>query len=197
MHVDPTPHPANVTGDEDTKLTVTLGAPYYLRCFAYGWPRPTVTWWRGDSMLPFSSEAYEQKRDYTLLIRSVRLQNLGVYTCQAYNGLGKAASWSLTIQSLGPVLSNDPEDEQYKRFLVAAQDTPTTPRPVWPFRPTRMQPRPTPARAQVPYWPAPVVPTPEAHIPAPYTEPNPEIVPEQPRVYTGKINIYNIRLYYI
>lgn len=133
-------------------------------------------------MLPLFSESFEQKRDYTLLIHSVHLQNLGIYTCQAYNGLGKAASFSMTVQSLGPVHTADPEDEQYKKFLISAPDKPTTPRPVWPFRPTR---RPTPPRRPHP--------TPQAYHPAPYTDPSPEIVPdvEQPQIYTGEFFYYN------
>jgi len=48
-------------------------------------------------MLPFSSERYEQVRDYSLLIRMLERADLGPYTCQAYNGLGRAASWTITL----------------------------------------------------------------------------------------------------
>lgn len=165
LHVDPTPHPANVLGDEDPKLTVSLGAPTALLCYAYGWPRPSITWWRGDKMLPLSSTQYEQKRDYSLLIHSVKLSNLGIYTCQAYNGLGKAASYSITVQAIGPVHYTNPEDEQYVKYLVQPQ----TPRPETNVRYPE-QPRPTP----------------QQYVPQPYTEPSPEIYPEQPRTYIGK-----------
>lgn len=132
-------------------------------------------------MLPLSSSSYEQKRDYSLLIHSVKLSNLGIYTCQAYNGLGKAASYSVTVQAIGPVHYTNPEDEQYTQFLVQAPTVrPEAPRPQYPYRPEPHR-GVTPRRQH---------PTPESYIPAPYTEPNPEIlpppVPEQPRVYTGK-----------
>lgn len=180
MHVDPTPHPANVLGDEDPKLTVSLGAPTSLYCYAYGWPRPAVTWWRGNTMVPLSANSYEQNRDFSLLIHSVKLSNLGIYTCQVYNGLGKAASYSVTVQAIGPVYYTNPEDERYTKFLVEA---PTV-------KPELAQPQ---YRPQYPYRPEPgrrPAPTPQSYIPAPYTDPNPEIlpesVPEQPRVFVGK-----------
>lgn len=187
---DPSPHPASVIGDEDHKVTVSLGSPHSLHCYAVGWPRPSITWWRGDRMLPLSSSTYEQRRDYSLLIHSVKLSNLGIYTCQAYNGLGKAASWSVTVQAIGPVYSTNPEDEQYTKFLIQAPTSaPLVTKPQYPYRPTpsKYRPSPTPSR----YRPSPRRPTPEPYIPAPYTEPSPEIVPEspdQPRTYVGKFN---------
>lgn len=155
MHVEPSSHPANVLSDEtEPKVTVSLGAPTALFCYAYGWPKPSITWWRGDKMLPLSSQQYEQKRDYSLLIHSVRLSNLGIYTCQAYNGLGKAASYSVTVQAYRN--PNQPElgteEQQYLKYLVDP-----TPRPHYP-----------------------------GYVPQPYTEPSPEIIPEQPRIYYGK-----------
>lgn len=128
-------------------------------------------------MLPLSSAAYEQNRDYSLLIHSVKLSNLGIYTCQAYNGLGRAASWSVTIQAIGPVHSISPEDEPFTKYLISK---PTSmpqleqtryPYPQYPYRPVRPNQR---------------RPTPESYIPAPYTEPSPEIIPEVPRTYQGK-----------
>jgi hypothetical protein len=66
-------------------------------------------------MLPFSSERYEQLRDHSLMIRLVSLRDLGPYTCQAYNGLGKAASWTVTVFANGPV--EDRGDEQDREFI--------------------------------------------------------------------------------
>lgn len=79
-----------------------------------------MTWWRGERMLPFSSERYEQMRDHTLMIRLVSLRDLGVYTCQAYNGLGRAASWSVSLLTYGPVQVQDVADRE---FLVYVIDT--------------------------------------------------------------------------
>jgi hypothetical protein len=81
-----------------------------------------VTWWKGEKMLPFSSERYEQMRDYSLLIRLVSLRDLGPYTCQAYNGQGKAASWTVTVQTMGPVSTSDTgEDREYLQYVISAR----------------------------------------------------------------------------
>lgn len=128
-----------------------------------GWPRPFVTWWRGDKMLPLFSENYEQDTDYTLLIRSVALTNLGVYTCQAYNGVGKPASWSTILQAIGPVYNIKPEQQEYAKYLVQPPRRPTSEKPQYPYRPTR-----TPDNYS------------ETYAPIPVTQPNyyiPRVVP--------------------
>ena len=120
-------------------MTVTLNSPTILHCYAVGWPRPTVTWWRNDSMIPLSSEQYEQESDNTLRLRSVTLSSLGVYTCHAYNGVGKAAEWSTILQALGPVANVRPDQEKYTKYLVQAPQRPE--RPSYPYRPNRTQTR--------------------------------------------------------
>lgn len=92
-------------------------------------------------MLPLLSENYEQDNDYSLLIRSVALTNLGIYTCQAFNGIGsRPASWSATVQAIGPVYNIKPEHEEYTKYLVQPPRRPTTTeKPQYPYRPTRMQ----------------------------------------------------------
>ena len=116
--LEPTPRSAAVLGEDDNRLTITLGQPTSVQCYAYGWPRPFITWWRNDNMLPLLSDQYEQRSDYSLFISSVKLSNLGIYTCQAYNGLGKAASWSVTVQTFGPVTSYDSKDSDYLRYVI-------------------------------------------------------------------------------
>lgn len=69
-------------------------------------------------MLPFSSERYEQMRDHSLVVRLVTLRDLGVYTCQAYNGLGRAASWSVSLLAYGPVQVQDVEDREYLVYVI-------------------------------------------------------------------------------
>ena len=72
-------------------------------------------------MLPFSSERYEQLRDHSLLLRLVSLRDLGPYTCQAYNGLGRADSWTVEIHSPGPLPGDvQPEDQEYLQFVVGS-----------------------------------------------------------------------------
>lgn len=162
LHViDPTSRAAEVIGEEQY-VVVQLGAPAVLQCYAVGWPRPSVTWWRGERLLPFSSERYEQRRDFSLLLRTVTLRDLGPYVCQAYNGLGKATSWTLTVQAVGPSYSSDPDDTPYNIYLVApSRKDPSEPQP---------QPRPRP-----PYRP-PVEPETRPQQPQP---PQPE-QPQQP-----------------
>ncbi|XP_035703436.1 papilin isoform X2 [Folsomia candida] len=123
---DPTPHQASIV-EEDTEpnVIVSLGSAASLRCFAMGWPRPSVTWWKGEKMLPFSSERYEQMRDYSLLIRLVSLRDLGPYTCQAYNGQGKAASWTVTVQTMGPVSTSPTgEDREFLQYVISGARRP-------------------------------------------------------------------------
>ncbi|ROT65625.1 putative papilin-like isoform X6 [Penaeus vannamei] len=72
---------------------------------AVGWPRPSVTWWRGSNMLPLSSPQFEHYRHGVLVIRRVTLPSLGPYTCQVYNGRGKAKSHTVVLHALGPVHS--------------------------------------------------------------------------------------------
>ncbi|XP_044011690.1 papilin isoform X3 [Aphidius gifuensis] len=131
---------ADIISEPNTSVTVTLNAPTVLHCYAIGWPRPFVTWWHGDSMLPLSSDSYEQDSECTLLIRSVTLSNLGIYTCQAYNGIEKPASWSTTLQAIGPVYNIKPEQQEYTQYLVQAPKRPERPeRPQYPYRPARTQ----------------------------------------------------------
>lgn len=136
--LEPRKFPVSIIGDPDTRITVAINSPISLHCYAVGWPRPHVTWWREDEMLPLFSENYEQDSDYSLLIRSVTLTSLGVYTCQAYNAMGKAASWSATLQAVGPVYNVKPEHQEYTKYLVQAPKKPTTTeKPQYPYRPTR------------------------------------------------------------
>lgn len=49
-------------------------------------------------MVPFSSQLYEA-RDNVLQIKILNSETLGEYTCQAYNGIGRAATWSLVVEA--------------------------------------------------------------------------------------------------
>ena len=136
-YAEPKELAAAIIGEPNTHVTVTMNSPISLHCYAWGWPRPFVTWWQGDRMLPLISELYEQDSEYTLLIRSVTLPTLGVYTCQAFNAIGRAASWSVTLQAVGPVYNVKPEYEKYLKYLV---DPPRKhERPQYPHRPNRTQ----------------------------------------------------------
>lgn len=138
-----------------------------LNCDAIGYPFPAVTWWKDDRLIPLKTTQFEVRKDYSLLIHSLQISNLGVYTCQAYNGIGKAASWTVTVRARGPYHSTDPKDAQYLKYIVDRPLPPTsTERPHYPYRP------------QYPYRPVHVA-TPQPHAPPPtYTEPSPVIEPD-------------------
>ena len=148
---EPTIRGSDIVGDGETVVAV-LGGALIVRCRAYGWPRPSVTWWRGERMLPLSSERFEQFRDYSLLVRRVSFRDLGPYTCQAYNGYGRPASFTVTLQAVGPVYSTDVQDVEYRRYLLPPpQPDPralppstaaavATPAPVRPVRPVYVDP---------------------------------------------------------
>lgn len=110
-------------------MIVSLGSPTTLNCYAVGFPYPAVTWFKDHELIPLKTEAYEVKKDYSLLINSVKLPQLGIYTCQAYNGYGKAASWSVTVQALGPIYTTNPEDDKYLKYVVNQPRNPNEDKP--------------------------------------------------------------------
>ena len=109
-------------------MVVSLDAPAVLQCYAYGFPSPTVTWWKEEKLLPMHTNQYEQRKDHSLVIRRVALRLLGPYTCQAYNGQGRAASWTTTLHGVGSVVTVAPEDRAYTIYLIP-DTSPDFPRP--------------------------------------------------------------------
>ncbi|XP_050510138.1 papilin isoform X5 [Diabrotica virgifera virgifera] len=160
--LDSEPRPVTILSEpgDEQPLVVSLNAPTTLNCFVLGYPFPAVTWWKDDSMIPFKNSEFEIRKDYSLLIHSVDLHNLGIYTCQAYNGFGKAASWSVTVKTRGPVRFHRPEDQIYSKWIVNDNEPTTTAAPV---------------RTPPPDWEIPNTPY-NPDIP-PYTEPSNEIIP--------------------
>uniref|UniRef100_A0A0K2VB06 Papilinlike [Apis florea] n=1 Tax=Lepeophtheirus salmonis TaxID=72036 RepID=A0A0K2VB06_LEPSM len=130
----------------ETDITLSLGSPATLECLAYGFPKPSVTWWKDREMLPMSSEQHTQNPDFSLHIRSLNLRDLGQYTCQVFNGIGNGASHSLIVRALGPVYGTNREDEPYLIYLVDGA-------PVSPTRDSRTQEPPySPSQPQQPDW---------------------------------------------
>ena len=41
---NPTEIPAQIVKPESSDVVMSLGAPAHLKCLAYGYPKPTVTW---------------------------------------------------------------------------------------------------------------------------------------------------------
>jgi len=136
----------------------TLSQPSELRCLAGGYPKPFVTWWRGDKILPLKDDRFEITREYSLVFTKVELYDLGPYVCQAYNSIGKPVSIQVTLKAHGPVHVRNEEDRKYLQYLESAPTAPpSTPRPqvVYPYRPTALPPRirPTPPPPHIPQPP--------------------------------------------
>lgn len=55
-----------------------------------------------------------------LTIKRVEPERLGAYTCQAYNGLGRAVSWTVTLQALPSEKVADPNAIDYGTILSSA-----------------------------------------------------------------------------
>lgn len=81
-------------------------------------------------MLPLSSSSYEQFRDGSLTIRVVTLRSLGPYTCQVYNGYGRATSQTIVLRALGPVESTLASDRDFLQYIVDPPKAPSTSPPV-------------------------------------------------------------------
>ncbi|KPJ10062.1 Papilin, partial [Papilio machaon] len=115
---DPVEAPVGIAGDSDTVVMGELNRVLYIRCMAYGYPMPFIQWFRGMSgpMVPYSSSLYEA-RGSVLQIRRLDYDTLGDYACQAYNGVGKPASWSVVVKAYRPE-----GDETDNPYLVDRQE---------------------------------------------------------------------------
>ncbi|KAH9633694.1 hypothetical protein HF086_009028 [Spodoptera exigua] len=157
---DPVRAPVGIAGDENAVVTGELGSPLTVRCLAYGYPPPTVFWYRGydGTMVPYNDAVFEA-RGNVLLIRSLAIETLGQYTCQAYNGEGKAASWVVNVRAYRPeglFIEND---------MLVPRGTPA-PRPRTP-PPTTMEQTTTTTttEARIPVYTVPV----SAHVSSRYS----------------------------
>lgn len=141
--IDPVERPAEILYDAVPTAVVTLGEPTTLRCYAYGYPYPSVTWWKEERIIGLNqTDLYRRGFDHSLVITRVTLRALGPYTCQAYNGKGRAASWTLTLHAVGPTLPLSVEDQPYAIYLI---QPPTSPIPTsLPSPPTSFPEPPSP-----------------------------------------------------
>ncbi|KAK9886678.1 hypothetical protein WA026_017598 [Henosepilachna vigintioctopunctata] len=165
---------ASVLSDEEINpnVVVSLNAPSTLYCYALGFPIPAITWWKDDSLIPLKTSQFEVHKDFSLLIHSVQLSNLGIYTCQAYNGIGKAASYSVTVQAKGPYYGKvDPRDHRYLKYIINPPNTPTRPATMTSAQPST--PIVTTISPIIPQTPSPVAPPTyiPPYIPTPHENP--------------------------
>jgi papilin len=124
-------------GDENSTVVATLNQAATLRCAAGGYPKPFVTWWKGDQMIALKTENVEISRDYSIQISRVTISDLGPYVCQAYNSLGRPVSVQVTLKAYGPLHATNDDERRYLQYEehgapVIPQTTyrpPTRPRP--------------------------------------------------------------------
>ena len=137
---------AYILGDRNSTVVAAIAQPVTLRCLAGGYPKPFVTWWRGDKILPLKDDRIEISRDYSLTLNRVEILDLGPYVCQAYNSIGRPVSIQVTLKARGPVYARTDEETRYLQYVDNEPRTaPTTYRPPPPVtRPTDpIRPRPT------------------------------------------------------
>jgi hypothetical protein len=109
---------AYIVGEKNSTVVAILQQPAVLRCAAGGYPKPHVTWWRRDLMLPLKDDRYEITREYSLRFSRVELHDLGPYICQAYNSFGRPVSMHVTLKARGPVRPRTIEDQKYMEYIV-------------------------------------------------------------------------------
>ena len=141
--IDPKEGSAYILGDTNSSVIATLTQPATLRCAAGGYPKPFVTWWRGDRMLPLKTDHFEITRDHSMVFNRVELHDLGQYVCQAYNALGKPVSKTIFLRAFGHISVRNEEDRKYLQYIDNAPEAPTTSRtrPISPYRPPITPPR--------------------------------------------------------
>ncbi|XP_047994779.1 papilin-like isoform X3 [Leguminivora glycinivorella] len=101
LRVDgPVEAPAGIVGESESEVIGDIGHKLRIRCLAYGFPTPSIAWYHRPTgtMVPYDSAKYEA-RGNELLIKSLGIDTLGEYTCQVFNGLGKAVSWTVTVRA--------------------------------------------------------------------------------------------------
>ena len=76
---------------------ISEGQTAILKCAVDGYPQPRVTWSKNKSSLPIGRHVTGPSN--ALVIKKVKPEDTGIYTCSAVNMLGSAnASSQLTVQ---------------------------------------------------------------------------------------------------
>lgn len=142
---------AYIVGDSNSTVVSAIGQPATLRCLAGGNPKPFVTWWRGDKILPLKDEKVEINRDYSLILNRIEISDLGPYVCQAYNSIGRPVSIQVTLKARGPVHARTEDDRKYLQYVESESESLP---PTSTFRPQTALPQTQPPRTRPPpYYP--------------------------------------------
>lgn len=139
---------AYIFGDSNSTVMSIISQPATLRCPAGGYPKPFVTWWRGDKILPLKDDRVEITRDYSLILNRVEINDLGPYVCQAYNSIGRPVSIQVTLKTRGPVHTRTEDDRRYLQYVDSEPLPPTTT-----VRPPISYPSVIPRTRPPPYYP--------------------------------------------
>jgi hypothetical protein len=137
---------AYIVGEPNATVTGVIGQPAVIRCAAGGYPKPFVTWWRGDKILPLKDDRFEITRDYSLVFSKLELTDLGPYVCQAYNSIARPVSITATMMARGPVRARNEDEQRFLQYVVSEL---ATERPI--YRPPPTIPTAPPTRR--PYIP--------------------------------------------
>ncbi|XP_036342960.1 LOW QUALITY PROTEIN: papilin-like [Rhagoletis pomonella] len=150
---EPKEIPAYVYGEKNATQIVSLNRPAQVRCPAGGHPAPHVSWWRNRKRLGLISDRFELTRDYSLMFRSIQLTDLGPYTCEVWNGLGRPTSMKVVLKAVGPARAVTNDEAPYLQYIIDPARAPVTQRPSYPYRPQRPQPPPPPVYVAPPRRP--------------------------------------------
>ncbi|XP_054726012.1 papilin isoform X2 [Anastrepha obliqua] len=150
---EPKEIPAYVYGEKNATQIVGLNRPAQVRCPAGGHPAPHVSWWRNRKRLGLISDRFELTRDYSLMFRSIQLTDLGPYTCEVWNGLGRPTSMKVVLKAVGPARAVTNDEAPYLQYIIDPARAPVTQRPSYPYRPQRPQPPPPPVYVEPPRRP--------------------------------------------
>jgi len=110
--------PAYILGLENQTINVNLSQSVVMNCLAGGYPTPFVTWWRGDRILPPKSDNFEIRRDYSLVFTHFSDDNLGDYSCQAYNAIGRPVNMLRTLKIFKESSSTNTEEIGIGKNLI-------------------------------------------------------------------------------
>uniref|UniRef100_A0A0K8V734 Papilin n=2 Tax=Bactrocera latifrons TaxID=174628 RepID=A0A0K8V734_BACLA len=142
--------PAYVYGEKNATQLVSLNRPAQVRCPAGGYPAPHVSWWRDRKRLGLISDRFELTRDYSLMFRSIQLTDLGPYTCEVWNGLGRPTSMKVILKAVGPARAVTNAESPYLQYIIDPARAPVTRRPTYPYRPQRPPQPPPPVYVEPP-----------------------------------------------
>ncbi|XP_004530678.1 papilin isoform X3 [Ceratitis capitata] len=147
---EPKEIPAYVYGDKNATQIVVLNQPAQIRCPAGGHPAPHVSWWRQRKRLGLVSDRFELTRDYSLMFRSIKLTDLGPYTCEVWNGLGRPTSIKVVLKAVGPARASNNAEAPYLQYIIDPARARATVAPQAPYRPQRPAQPPPPVIIVVP-----------------------------------------------